>query len=640
MKRIRKAAWLVLAASGLLGFVAAAGILALKIDHVLAVSRRAVRSRNTIQFTIKRYAPQTAFQFAALSAPAEFKQAEQFQGNLYLAGPQGLIEYSSAAKLIQQFAVGKDLPSSPLVGLARVVLASSEREELIVATAEKGLLAYDGKSFWQIYPLDAQYREITCLLGTARGDLLIGTKQRGVLLFDGRRITELHPTLANFHVTALAGDETDLWVGTMDRGVLHWHAGETETFGEQQGMPDPQVLSLALQHETTYVGTPVGVGVFQRGKFSRVIAPDAFATALLAAPQTLIIGTEDQGVLTVPVESASPQMPTMQDVHTSEVSQLFSVGSDVYVLTESALYRMNSHGLDWDRVLQRDPATLSDRNISALAVDARGELWIGYFNRGLDLMQGPDGPVRHVEDQHVFCVNRILPEAKGRIVDVATADGLVKFGSAGNEEQILTRADGLIADHVTDVAAYGHGLALATPTGLTFLDSHGARSVYAFQGLVNNHIYALGVSGDRLLAGTLGGISVIGHEDVQTNYTVANSGLKHNWITAVVSVGDEWMVGTYGAGVLGLESGGHFYAMDGATGPFDVSFNAMLVTPQHVFAGTLGHGFYVYNRPSRRWTQIDEGLPSSNVTAFAANDGYVYVGTDNGLVRIEEQRLP
>jgi hypothetical protein len=64
-------------------------------------------------------------------------------------------------------------------------------------------------------------------------------------------------------------------------------------------------------------------------------------------------------------------------------------------------------------------------------------------------------------------------------VDVATANGLVRFDAAGNQAQVLTRADGLIADHVTDVAAYQDGLALATPAGLTFLYSTGARSMFA-----------------------------------------------------------------------------------------------------------------------------------------------------------------
>ena len=47
----------------------------------------------------------------------------------------------------------------------------------------------------------------------------------------------------------------------------------------------------------------------------------------------------------------------------------------------------------------------------------------------------------------------------------------------------------------------------------------------------------------------------------------------------------------------------------------------------------------MYDRESERWRAIEEGLPSSNVTALAAADGYVYIGTDNGLVRTQEQRL-
>ncbi len=97
-------------------------------------------------------------------------------------------------------------------------------------------------------------------------------------------------------------------------------------------------------------------------------------------------------------------------------------------------------------------------------------------------------------------------------------------------------------------------MAIATPAGLTFLDSTGARSLYAFHGLVNNHAYALGVSDDaanqQLMVGTLGGLSVLQGGVVRASYTTANSGLKHNWITALAPVDDEWFAGTYGAGVL------------------------------------------------------------------------------------------
>jgi ligand-binding sensor domain-containing protein len=104
-------------------------------------------------------------------------------------------------------------------------------------------------------------------------------------------------------------------------------------------------------------------------------------------------------------------------------------------------------------------------------------------------------------------------------------------------------------------------------------------------------------------------------------------------------VDSEWMVGTYGAGVLGLDRSGRFHSFETASGPAEINPNAMLVTQNHVFAGTLGRGLYVYERESGRWFTIEAGLPSSNVTALAAGKGYIYVGTDNGLVRVQEQEL-
>jgi ligand-binding sensor domain-containing protein len=182
-------------------------------------------------------------------------------------------------------------------------------------------------------------------------------------------------------------------------------------------------------------------------------------------------------------------------------------------------------------------------------------------------------------------------------------------------------------------------LALATPAGLTFLDASGARSMYAFHGLVNNHVYALGVSGDELLAGTLGGLSRLNQGDVTVNYTTTTSSLKHNWITALARVDSEWMVGTYGVGVLGMDSSGHFHSFETASGAIEINPNAMLVRPGFVLAGTLGKGLYFYDRQSGRWSVVRDGLPSLNVTAFAAANGWIYVGTDNGLVRIAEQKL-
>jgi ligand-binding sensor domain-containing protein len=88
-----------------------------------------------------------------------------------------------------------------------------------------------------------------------------------------------------------------------------------------------------------------------------------------------------------------------------------------------------------------------------------------------------------------------------------------------------------------------------------------------------------------------------------------------------------------------LDSSGHITPIEGATRPTVISPNAMIVTAQHVFAGSLSDGLFVYSRTTNRWSIITAGLPSLNVTALAEHDGQLYVGTDNGIVRIDESRL-
>ncbi len=596
-----------------------------------------MREAKEIRVALRPYLPPQTVNFEVVRSPEVFLQAVRFQDHLYIAGPGGLSEYDLQGTPRRQFQPGRDLPSSPLVAIASGLLAGATEPELVIATANDGLLIFNGRYFRQVYPADDTVRTITSILPVSPGHLLIGTKKRGVLLFDGKQIRELHPTLSNIYVQALAGSEVDLWVGTLDRGVLHWHAGMTETFGEEQGLPDRQVQAIAIAGDKTYIGTPLGVAEFDGGRFSRGLGAGLLVTSLMVRGEDLLVGTEEQGVMAVPLSkerngAASPQ----NAAELAEVRQILGTDDSEYVVTRSGVFALGPHGLGWSSVLKPGESVLSDRNISALAKDKSGQLWVGYFDRGLDVLPNGTGRTRHVEDQHVFCVNRIWAGEKAESVEVATANGLARFGATGKLEQVLTRADGLIADHVTDVAAYRGGLAIATPAGITFLDAPGARSMYAFQGLVNNHVYTLSVSGDDLLAGTLGGLSMIGRGDVLRNYTAGNSTLKHNWITAVVHLGDEWMVGTYGGGVVGLDSAGNFHSYELVTVAMEINPNAMIVTARHVFAGTLGKGLYVYDRDNSRWKAITEGLPSLNVTALAGErwvdlrGNRQWSGTDSG----------
>jgi ligand-binding sensor domain-containing protein len=592
-------------------------------------------ARSDIPFHVTRLG-RHATPFEPISAPAVFRDAALFDGNLYLCGPAGLIEYDTGGAVRARYMAGVQLPAAA-VAVATGIAADAGEPELFIATAGEGLVAFNGRGFRQIRPDAAAYRNLTAVLPLGTGRILLGTAKNGVAVYDGKRIAAFHPALAGLEVTALAGDEASVWAGTVNNGLLHWHAGQIDRFGEAEGLPDARVLSIAVAGDSVYAGTPVGVAEFVGGRFARVLAEGVFAQALLVRGDTLAIGTLDEGVLEVPLAPGRPRPARhLGEPLGEKVERLLAMDGGLYALASDGLYRAVRHGGGFERVLDRGAALLTDRDISALAFDAAGRLWVGYFDRGLDILEPGLDRASHREDDHVFCVNRIVPDAARGITVAATANGLVLFDAAGRERQVLGRDQGLIANHVTDVLVRPGGMTLATPAGITFLDGGGARSLYAFHGLVNNHAYALAAAGDRLLVGTLGGLSVLDGGVVKANYTTANSGLRHNWITAIGAVGDDWFVGTYGAGVVRFDSFGHWHTFPDLDGQFEVNPNALLVTARAVYAGSLGDGLYIFDRAGGRWRNVRDGLPSPNVTAFTAYNGFIYAGTDNGLVRFRE----
>jgi hypothetical protein len=638
--RLPKPKWPLAVALAVSIVLAFAGIAIWSASRALHRASVEVAAEENLKFTVSRLDHAVPSGVEWINSPAVFNDAAFFAGRLYVCGPAGLMEYSPEGKLMARYRAGLELPAAPLVSMSIGRAADAAEPELYVATAGAGVLAFNEKGSRQILPESRSLRRLTAVLPLPTGRILLGTEKSGLLVYDGERLTEFHPQLAKSHVTALAGDDSSIWVGTLNDGVIHWHAGQADRFTEADGLPDPHVLSLAIEGDHTFVGTPVGVAEFQGGKFARALAPGFFASSLLADGDTLVVGTLDEGIVEVPLAGSSKSglRPNGQEIP-GRVMRLLSAEGNLYALTENGFSSFNPRSATWQPVMEREDSLLADRNISALAFDSSGRLWVGYFDHGIDVVGTTDVRATHIEDEHIFCVNRIVHDTQRGLTHVATANGLVEFDGALHQREVMGRSAGLIADHVTDVALTPGGMTLATPAGITFLTPDGARSIYAFHGLVNNHVYTLGAEGTRLLVGTLGGLSLLDQGQVLTNYTMANSGLKANWITALARVGDEWFVGSYGGGIFRLDATGRFERFSDAPESFVVNPNAMLSTDQRVYAGTLERGLYVYDRSLRRWSDIVAGLPSANVTALAVHNSYLYIGTDNGLIRIREQNL-
>lgn len=553
-----------------------------------------------------------------------------------MSASAGLFLYDRGGTLIRSYRAGLELPPAELGPMSVGIAAGSSRPELFIATRGEGLLAFDGARFREIVADDPGMRNVTSVLVLGSGRVLLGTDRHGLLVFDGQRMAPFHARLKRSHITALAGTDGDLWIGTLADGLFHDRGGELEEL--RSALPDPQVLSLAAERGACYAGTPLGVVEFRDGRRIRTLADGFFARSIVAGRDAIHIGTEDEGILDVPLESKALTPVPADDERSAPILRLTRLDGELYAVTESAILRRSSAPRQWQPVLTPGGSVMTDRNVAALAPD-NGRLWIGYFDHGLDIVDASLQHAVHREDDTLFCINRIAGDPEHARTAVATSNGLVMFDSSGVARQILGRKDGLLSDHINDVAFRSGGMVVATPAGLSLVDRTGVRSLYVFHGLVNNHVYTVATSGNRTVAGTLGGVSVLDDDAVRANYTTANSRLKHNWITAVLRVGDSWLAGTYGAGVLCLDSNGEWHAFPDLKDGFVVNPNAMAASGGEVYVGSLDRGLFVYDRASGRWSNRSDGLPSRNVTALAAAGGYLYAGTDNGLVRIREEAL-
>ncbi len=633
---------------------------AMRVQRVIDTATVRVEAGQKIPFDLLPLPPASAVRaFQPLPAPAAYVSGTVAGESLWVGGAGGLTIHHFAGGPDRFLLIGLDLPPAPIVALSTVRLRGGAGQEVVAATHGAGLLLSPGQgSGVQLLPREPDARDVTALLPLGSGDLLLGTRDAGLLVYratvpGAQGSGDLHPFAAGttrVHVSALAGDEGDLWIGTRDRGLLHWHGGQMDTLGLEAGLPDLDIESLAAAAGKVYAGTPRGVVELGEGRVVRVLAPDLFARSLTLSGERLLVSTVDQGPQEIALDSRSSGRGAPASLALPQVESFVADRGSIFAIASSNVYA-REHGGAWNPMLVSPATALTDRDIAALHLGSDGRLWVGYFNRGLDVWNPRTQAVQHFEDDHVFCVNRIVDDPLRHTVDVATANGLALFeGSNGplRPRAVLSHRDGLIADHVTDVAFRGQTTVLATPAGLTFLSAHGAESLYAFQGLANNHVYTLAAeAGEGLVAGTLGGLSFLHGDQVQHNTTVANSGLRHNWVTALLAMpasesgagGQAYLVGTYGAGVMGIDGTGHVFAIDGATSKQVVNPNAMIATPTHVFAGTLSGGLLVFSRAGGRWSTITDGLPSHNVTALAAAGGVLYVGTDNGLVRLLEAGL-
>ena len=666
--RGRSAVTAVLCASLLIGAIV---IYVVRLNRSIAVERerRAVATRIEVEEHSLR-APSTDGLTLYLNA-SDVRAVASFAGVRYLATSGGLIALDEGGKVKRRFTTLDGLPENDLTALAVF------RERLFAGTSSAGLVAFDGQSFSGYRFTKPRATHVSVLVST-ESELLIGTLDGGLFEYNGERFSRRFnsATGADFiRVTALLPFETRLYIGTQDSGLYIWREAHIEHITTDEGLASPHVTGLAVlppsfsEKGAVGVATDFGVAALNDANRIKLFSNRPNVTSLAVSGGHLWAGLFSGGIVDLSASDAG-QTDSENRSSRSEAVGLPASAPATVCPSKGRLWVLTPEGAFAREERATRPAfesvagalagerVLTAGHITALASDGAGRLWVGYFDRGLDLI-APETSQRlsHIEDDRVREINHLAFDRSEDRMLAATSRGLVVFGR-GLKQMVMTREQGgLINDSVAHVSlgeidsqllastamapasakSPARAMVLATAGGLTEVIGGRARSITAFHGLASNHLYSSASVGSRLFVGSLAGLVELEGLRVVRAYKTSNSRLSHDWVTALAEADGALYVGTNGGGVDALLPTGEWVNFAGELGKFEVNQNAMHYDGGRLYVGTSDRGLLVYNTRDRRWTRISAGLASQSVTAITSDDQFVYVGTLNGLVRIEKR---
>ena len=566
-------------------------------------------------------APRTDGLSIYLSA-ADVRAAVDFNGETYLATSGGLIELDGNDTVKRRYTTFDGLPENDLTALAVF------RDRLFIGTTSSGLIAFDGNAFTGFEFKKPKATRVSALRVTDT-ELLIGTLDGGLFEYNGERFSRRlnSATGADFsRVTALLDLDSRLYIGTQDRGLYIWREAHIDHLDTNTGLPSPHVTALS-------------------------VLPSRLED------EGVIAAATDFGVVAIGADNEVKPLSAQPNV-----SSLAAHDGRLWALTREGAFARDesSDGPAFDRVagsLAAD-SVISAGHITGLALDGMNRLWVGYFDRGLDaIAPGTSERLSHIEDDRVREINFIAFDREEDRTFAATSRGLVAFDGQLNQTVFTREKNGLINDSIAHITFADAGpsyqastnpvvpvsspgervMVLATAGGLTEVYGGRARSLTAFHGLASNHLYTSASVGSRLFVGSLAGLVELEGLRVVRTYKTSNSRLSHDWVSAIAEINGTLYIGTNGGGVDALLPTGEWLNFADELGGFEVNQNAMHADGERVYVGTSDRGLLVYNTRDRRWSRVSAGLASQNVTAITSDDEFVYVGTLNGLVRIEKR---
>ncbi|MBO9698936.1 MAG: T9SS type A sorting domain-containing protein [Sporocytophaga sp.] len=477
--------------------------------------------------------------------------------------------------------------------------------------------------------------------------VLAGTPDEGIFLSKdlGKNWIQVNSGLGSTNITALTSSGKYVYAGTKEDGVfMSADSGHTWK-AANQGILNKKITCLTTFNQTIIAGTDGG------GIFTVMIDTELWSgteggiqerkiNSVIINPSSMLLGT-DKGIYKSSA-SGTPWTLLNDALSNTSVNLLYQNGDVIYACTDIGLFT-SPQTINWTKSslgLTSDTITSITALQSKLFIGTK----VGIFSSQVSQLTWQKA------NESFFGLNIKGLAINGTAIVGATNMGVYYISETG--ASYTARNNGLLDSlSVSDLNFSGTNLIATTLAGNVYISADtGKVWVSLSSGLNGDPLVKIAVRENKLLVATSTG-KVFYSNPTNINWIEMNSGLPTGLkITALIANGSDAYLAADNEGVFKLSPGTDWQNF--SSGLTDLKLTSLALVDGTIFAGTDGSGVFSTVTTADSWKQINNGLPTLNITSLcAANliyDGvtypYVYAGYKGGVYfsfnKGEEWRSP
>lgn len=454
--------------------------------------------------------------------------------------------------------------------------------------------------------------------------------------------------LAQSQVYAMMEDHRGyIWMGTRGGGLSRFDGIKFRNYSVRDGLLNNYVLSLYEDYKgNIWIGTDIGLSKFNGKEFENFNLGAEVRCIVAVDSNRYLLGTQN-GILRFDGKT-SDLFGTNEGGFTQAVNCLLKDKDTLWVATHNGLYKIQ--GLDLAKHYSRHDG-LKSNIIQSLEKDTAGNLWIGTYGGGINLLS--NGKFLDIDKENKLR-GKIIFSIQQANTDMwlATYDaGVARFSLKDSTFTYMDESDGLSNNHIRSICSDSWGNIWLGTSGGGVSKFYGQQFVHfgKTQGLPAGAVYSIAEDSEGNVWFGASDEGVVKYDGNQFIHFAADSGFKNVKVKEIYEdrFCNLWL-GTEGSGVA-LYNGDNFLFFNNFSGMSGNWIRDIVEDEnRNIYVATAGGGItkMIYNPKEKRGYEFDyhmtaNGLPDNRINCLlmdnrrkklwfgTANTGFGYIQGDS-----------